>query len=211
MSEAADAKKPPDLTQYLITQSTQVAQIYDDRRKDADTASAALLLASVGLATVAAFGLKVSNPTASGWKPAAVVVLAAALISAIAAAWARWEAGLRWRRSSVRQRRFVGATENEVSEAAAGWPAKPEGRPATRLVASRESDQFREARDLLDRVCQLSVTDLVGEAVLVLWKERETDLHYIARRKERWIAFAGFAFLVAVLAAAVAGAIVVLN
>jgi len=199
-----------DDVQLLIDQSQRLCEVYDGRRTDADSTATQLLTASIGLVTLTITGTVIGPSTPPAGKGFALAVTAAGAVSTFLAVWARSISGLRPAPAIHR------TGDRYVAE---GKP-KEEDYLETDVAClrgssplSHESTAFRVARAELDYLEGIDNPDLTPSddpqnKVLRLWRAREADLHWIAKQKEKVIAYSGIALLLATLFAATTGAFV---
>jgi hypothetical protein len=168
-----------------VDQAQKTAQIYDDRRRDADTNAGAVLTAAVTLATLTVTAHATLGSAARSWY--AVAATSAAGVSALAAAWARVAAGLRLRVSAAPRASTRGGVIGRV-----------------RVELTHESLVFRTAAGELSAWPD-SGSEGIAERALGFWRARESDSHRIAQAKERAVAVAGLALCASVCFVAALG------
>jgi hypothetical protein len=167
--------------EFLIDQCQKLTEIYGQRCSAADSQATTVLTASVTLAALIVTASATLRGTSTGLAVAALVAL---VISAAIAVWEGSGAGLRPMDSSKAAR------------------ADPEA-STRRSLLSHETPEFWEASEHLRRAMKHQVADDAHRAALDVWSERASDLHYIARWKERAAAAAGVVLAIAVILIAV--------
>ena len=166
--------------EFLIDQCQKLTEIYGQRCSAADSQATTVLTASVTLAALIVTASATLRDTSTGLAVAALVAL---VISAAIAVWEGAGAGLRPMDSSK-------------------IPAVPEVSTGRSLL-SHETSEFWRASEDLRRAMRHQAADDAHRAALDVWSARASDLHYIARWKERAAAAAGVVLAVAVILIAV--------
>jgi hypothetical protein len=186
---------------FLLDQRQKLAQIYDDRRKDADSNATSVLAAAVALALL---GVGATQTQLEAHKVFAAIAICAGVLSATLAMLARSAAGLRPRagtRGDLPKRSW-----RLMRAVLYGWRPRSTERGETDAISllSHESEAFRDAYSKLEENHVPSV-DRRRAAALDLYRARARDLHYEARAKERTVAVAGLIYVVAVACLAIVG------
>ncbi len=175
--------------EFLIDQCQKLTEIYGQRCSAADSQATTVLTASVTLAALIVTASATLRGTSTGLAVAALVAL---VISAAIAVWEGSGAGLRRMDSSEPT-----PAAREVS--------------TRRSLLSHETTEFWRASEHLRRAMRDQTADDAHRAALDVWSERASDLHYIARWKERAAAAAGVVLAAAVILIAVLAVKLVAN
>jgi len=194
---------------FLLDQRQKLAQIYDDRRKDADSNATAVLGGAVAIVLL---GVGSAQSQLEAHAVFAAIAIAAGVVSGTLAVLARSAGGLR-----PRPRTGDDATKRSwqlMRAALYGWrPGSTQQDDVGAIsILSHESEDFRQAYGDLEQVqLPAGAHDAARTAALKLYRARAQDLHYQARAKERLVAVAGLVYAVSVVGLAVVGLVSILT